>query len=103
MDLTVVDNPELLRFEARAGDVVAGFADYQPSPQGLVLPHTEVDPAFEGQGVGSTLVRRMLDELRDRGETVVPRCPFVRSYIRRHWDAYGSMAVGLSEPPADGD
>jgi hypothetical protein len=103
MDLTVVDNPDLQRFEARAGDIVAGFAAYEPGPEGLVLPHTEVDPAFEGQGVGSTLVREMLDQLRERGEVVVPHCPFVRSYIRRHWDAYGSMAVGLRPPPQGAD
>jgi ribosomal protein S18 acetylase RimI-like enzyme len=29
------------------------------------IPHLEVLPAYKGQGIGSELVRRMLDKLRD--------------------------------------
>jgi predicted GNAT family acetyltransferase len=98
MDVTVVDNTERSRFEARTGEAVAGFATYRREPHAVVVVHTEVDSAFEGAGVGSRLVRGMLDQLRDRGETVQPDCPFVRRYVQRHWDEYGSMLVGISAP-----
>jgi predicted GNAT family acetyltransferase len=100
MDVTVVDNSEAARFEARAGDAVAGFAEYRREPEAVVVVHTEVDPAYEGQGIGSTLVRGMLDQLRDQGTTVRPECPFVRSYVRRHWDRYGAIVTGISPPTA---
>jgi predicted GNAT family acetyltransferase len=46
-----------------------------------------VDDAFEGQGVGSAMVRQMLDRLRSEQDlkvTVV--CPFVNAWLRRHPD-----------------
>jgi predicted GNAT family acetyltransferase len=94
MDLTVVDNVDEQRFEARAGDAVAGFVRYRRTPEGVVAAHTEVDDAYEGQGVGSTLVRGMLDELRARGEKVVPQCPFVRSFLSKHSQEYGDLVAG---------
>jgi predicted GNAT family acetyltransferase len=43
-----------------------------------------VDDAFEGHGVGSTLVREALDAVRGEGLRVVPQCPFVKEFIGRH-------------------
>ena len=37
-----------------------------------------------GLGVGSALARRVLDDARKAGESVIPRCPFIAAYIRRH-------------------
>ena len=46
--------------------------------------HTEIDPAFEGKGLGSALAKGALDAERALGEPVVPLCPFIRAYIDRH-------------------
>jgi len=83
--VTVQDNTERHRFEAldEAG-VVAGFAAYRLRGDVVVFTHTEVDDAYEGQGVGSTLVRGALDEVRASGRTLTPLCPFVKSYIAKH-------------------
>jgi uncharacterized protein len=83
--VTVRENPGEHRFEALTEPgVVAGFAAYQRSGDRVVFTHTEVDDAFEGQGVGSTLVRGALDAVRGEGVRVEAQCPFVRSYIERH-------------------
>ncbi|WP_199423076.1 GNAT family N-acetyltransferase [Actinotalea solisilvae] len=50
----------------------------------VTFTHTEVDPDAEGHGIGSTLVRWALDDVRSRGASVDPQCPFVAAYIRRH-------------------
>jgi predicted GNAT family acetyltransferase len=87
MDLTVADAPEQARYEARTADgTLAGFAAYQLAPQVLVMTHTEVDHAFEGQGVATTLIRAALDDIRSRGLHVVPLCPFVATFLQRHPD-----------------
>ena len=86
MDLTVTDVPEAGRYEARADDRVLGLAAYQRQGDRVVFTHTEVDPDAEGGGVGSTLVRGALDDVRAHGLRVVPRCPFVRAWIDRHPD-----------------
>ena len=65
------------------GDL-AGFAIYRARPGLIAFIHTEVDDAFEGQGVGSSLVSAALDDARQRELEVLPFCPFVNSYIQKH-------------------
>ncbi|MEU7896699.1 GNAT family N-acetyltransferase [Nonomuraea sp. NPDC049152] len=83
-EITVVDNPDESRFELHLGDKLAGFAEYQLLPTTIVFTHTEVDPAFEGQGLAGRLVRRALDVSRDTGLKVRPLCPYVAKWISRH-------------------
>ena len=80
----VVDNPAEKRFEARVGGVLAGIAEYRLRPGRIVFTHTAVEAAFEGRGVGSRLAAVALDEVRARGLSVTPACPFIAAYIRRH-------------------
>jgi predicted GNAT family acetyltransferase len=77
MHLDVVDNPRQDRYEARDGDAVAGFAAYQRAGHLIVFTHTEVDPSYEGKGVGS-------DDARAKGLPVLPLCPFVKGWIGKH-------------------
>jgi predicted GNAT family acetyltransferase len=51
-----------------------------------VFIHTEVDPDAGQDGLGSTLVRAALDDVRGNGGSVVARCSFVRGWIERHPD-----------------
>ena len=81
----VRDNPGEHRFEAYVDGALAGFSAYVESHGTLNFLHTEVDDAFEGQGVGSALVRQSLDQLREReGVRVTASCPFVRAWMRKH-------------------
>jgi predicted GNAT family acetyltransferase len=86
METTVRDVPEENRYEIRDGDRVLGLAAYQHRGDTLVFTHTEVDPDAGEDGLGSTLVRAALDDVRSKGGTIVPLCPFVRGWIDRHQD-----------------
>jgi predicted GNAT family acetyltransferase len=57
---------------------------YRQSGEKLVLVHTEVAPELEGRGVGGRLARAALEHARAHHLRVVPLCPFVAAYIRRH-------------------
>jgi uncharacterized protein len=83
-EVTVADNPDELRYELRTGGELVGEIRYRREPGMVVLVHTEVDPSAEGTGLGSKLVSGALDDIRARGLRVVPVCPFVRAFIRRH-------------------
>jgi predicted GNAT family acetyltransferase len=86
-DVTVRDHREESRFEVEVDGRLAGFSAYELSDGVITFTHTEVDDAFEGQGVGSTLVREALDRVRaDGGLRVRPLCPFVRAWIEHHPD-----------------
>jgi predicted GNAT family acetyltransferase len=82
----VQDNPGKLRYELVLDEHVVGEISYRLAPDPVVLLHTEVLPSHEGKGLGARLVADALDDIRARGLHVVPICPFVRSYIRRHPD-----------------
>lgn len=86
MSVTVQENPAEHRYEAlvEAG-VVAGFAEYVDHRGTRLLFHTEVDDAFEGQGVGSALARGALDQAIAFGPVSVS-CEFIKAWIERHPD-----------------
>jgi hypothetical protein len=85
-DVEVRENAEEKRYEAWVGDQLAGSAYYDSADDLVVFTHTEVDDAFEGQGVGSALAKHALDDARARRLRVIPRCPFIKSWIDRHPD-----------------
>lgn len=84
-EVTVQDNAERRRYEASTeSGVVAGFAEYRDRDGVRVFTHTEVDDAYEGQGIGSSLARGALDDVRERGLRARVKCPFIRDFIERH-------------------
>ena len=82
--VVVRDSPDEHRYEAHVGTSLAGFADYHAQPGLITVMHTEIDPVFEGRGLGSALVRAMLDDIRRQESKVLPVCPFVRDFLQRH-------------------
>ncbi len=84
MSTDVSNNPAAGRYEIRVDGRLGGFAAYDVSADTLIFTHAEVEPALEGQGVGSELARGALDDARRQGRSVVPRCPFIAAYVRRH-------------------
>ncbi len=89
MSVSVREAPERKRFEVLVDGEVVGFAVYHLEDGCRAIPHTEVSPAHGGQGLGSELVRTVLDSARERGEQVLPYCPFVSAYIRKHEEYVG--------------
>jgi predicted GNAT family acetyltransferase len=81
---TVADAPERERFEISLDGAVVGFTEYHRGPRALALVHTEIDPAREGEGLASQLIRATLDSARAEGVAVLPFCPFVRDFIEAH-------------------
>ena len=97
----VTDNPGAKRFEAHVDGTLAGFAEYQLTDQLVVFTHTEVEPAFEGQGIGSAIARYALDGLvADGTRKALPVCPFILEYIQRH-PQYLAITYGARQPRAD--
>ena len=89
-DVVVTDDPDHHRYVATVDGNRAGVAVYHLRQGRHLFVHTEVDDAYEGEGVGSALVRGALDDVRANGGTVVALCPFVSSWISKH-DDYRSL------------
>ncbi|HZE51486.1 MAG TPA: GNAT family N-acetyltransferase [Jatrophihabitantaceae bacterium] len=86
MTIEVRDNIDESRYEAALDGVPLGFAYYQLADDRVVFTHTEVLPEAEGKGVASTLIRWALDDVRRQGKQIVPLCPFVAAFLKRHPD-----------------
>jgi predicted GNAT family acetyltransferase len=97
-NIAVQDNPGESRYELLLDEHVVGEVLYRSAPDHVVLLHTEVLPSLEGRGLGARLVVGALDDIRARGLHVVPFCPFVRAYIRRHPE-YADLVVRHVEVP----
>ncbi|HNT23674.1 MAG TPA: GNAT family N-acetyltransferase [Anaerolineales bacterium] len=76
-------NPTASRFEVQVSDHVA-VLEYQMNGHNMVITHTLVPEALEGQGIGSRLARTGLEYAKEHSYHVVALCSFVDSYIRRH-------------------
>jgi uncharacterized protein len=72
------------RFEIWVGQQPAGKTVYRGGGALYEFLHTEIDPAFEGQGLGSELIGTTLDRIRERGAGLLPYCPFIKAYIQKH-------------------
>lgn len=80
----VRDNKERLRYEILDDGEVVGFVQYNVRGGRVILVHTEVDKEHGGRGLATTLVKGALDDLRRRGRCIVPICPFVESFVKKH-------------------
>lgn len=101
-DLRIAENPAQRRYEAHLGADLAGYSEYRLVPGRVIFTHTVVEPRFEGRGIASRLVRHELDESRQRGLKVIPRCPFVRAFISRHADYQDLLSAPLEPAATDG-
>jgi predicted GNAT family acetyltransferase len=79
---TVQDNQAEARYEVHVDGALAGFAEYHLSGPRITLLHTEVDDAFEGQGLAKLLAEHVLTAARDAGLAVIPKCRFMARYIK---------------------
>lgn len=82
---SVTRNDDKSRYEIHVGETLGGYTEFRPDSQGrLVFPSTEIDPAFKGQGLGTTLVAEAMTDAASRGDTVVPVCSFVVRYLEKN-------------------
>lgn len=96
--VTVTDNPEESRFEVSVDGTLAGYAAYErdeeAAPGTVIFVHTEVFEQYEGQGLAGRLVRTALGMVREAGDKIVPMCPYVRAYVRKHAPEYDDLLRG---------
>jgi predicted GNAT family acetyltransferase len=93
-EIPLVLNQEKKRFELEVEGITA-FIEYILSNENIMfLTHTEVPIALEGKGVGSAIVSKTLEYIKEKGYTLAPLCPFVAAYVKRHPDWKSILAKG---------
>jgi predicted GNAT family acetyltransferase len=94
-DAEITDNAPDSRLQADMDGHLAVLT-YRRVGKRLVLVHTGVPPELDGHGLGGQLVRAALRKAGAEGLTVVPLCPFARSWLERHPDEAATVTVDWS-------
>lgn len=82
---SVRNNKQEQRFEMMLGEGAMALIQYEEAGEGvLALTHAEVPEEFEGQGIGNALVKGTFELVRAEELKIIPACPFVAAYLRRH-------------------
>lgn len=84
LSVEVRNDAEHRQFTLEIDGRAVGKAEYRLRGDTYLFIHTEVDPEFQGRGVANRLARSALDDVRQQGRTLVPLCPFIAAYIKRH-------------------
>ena len=95
MGYKLIDNTEGKQYEYHINGVVAKI-EYIRTKDKIYLTHTEVPKELEGQGVASALVKDVLKDIESKELTLIPMCPFVASYIKRHPDWKKLVLKGIN-------
>jgi predicted GNAT family acetyltransferase len=81
----IADHPERHRYELTQDGKLAARIDYRMRGAALIdLVHTEVDKAFEGQGLASKIVKFALDDARSKGRHVIATCSYIQGWLQKH-------------------
>tara|TARA_R110002020_G_scaffold81120_2_gene201805 strand:- start:289 stop:606 length:318 start_codon:yes stop_codon:yes gene_type:complete len=82
-DIPLIKNEEKRRFQLEIGGHYT-FTNYGEFGNQIALVHTETEPELEGQGAASALVEKTLGHLEENNIQLLPFCPFVFAYIKKH-------------------
>ncbi|HEU4495946.1 MAG TPA: GNAT family N-acetyltransferase, partial [Flavobacterium sp.] len=82
-NIALINNDDEERFEFVI-DGLTAIVEYKVKGNDIYLTHTEVPQALEGRGIAAALVEKVLLEINKRGQQVVPLCPYVQSFLKRH-------------------
>ena len=83
MENKLINNEANHQYEIHVGEYVPKI-EYIKSGNKIYLTHTEVPIELEGQGIASDLVKKVLADIQQNELKVVPLCPFIDKYIKRH-------------------
>ena len=96
-DVSTTRNDALHRYELHVGGQLAVQARYIDKPGHVDFIHTETAEQFKGKGLGNVLAHFALDDVVAAGKRIIPHCPFIYGYLRKH-DAY-NQCVDWPEQP----
>ena len=74
---------EHCRSAAYDGERRVGVAEFDVQDGRWVITHTEVDPAYGGQGIARRLIEEVIAAARSDGAKIVPLCSYADKMMRR--------------------
>lgn len=82
-DIPLIKNENKKRFEIEVNGKYS-FINYGEFGNQIALVHTETEPELSGKGAASAVIEKTLQYLETNNKKLLPFCPFVFDYIKRH-------------------
>jgi hypothetical protein len=82
--ITVTHNKARQRYEVLLPDGDHAVIAYEMMGDKMGLMHTVVPEAHEGKGIAGTMAKFALEEAKEQGIKVLPYCPYIQTYVKRH-------------------
>ncbi len=80
MELTQIDNERKGYLLATENNTEAGRMEYTHAGKDkFIIDHTDVNPDYNGKGVGKKLLMQAVEYARNNDKKIMPLCPFAKS------------------------
>jgi predicted GNAT family acetyltransferase len=84
-DVVITNNPANRTWEALLGDELVGVVVYENvSPTRLALTHAAIEERHRKHGIGTRLITTMLDDIREKHQTITVWCTAVVDFLEKH-------------------
>lgn len=94
-DYELINNEDQKRYEFHIDGHTARVEYILTKDNKIYLTHTEVPRELEGKGIASALVKKVLSEVKNSGRKLVPLCPYVAQYMKKHPEWNELVAPGF--------
>lgn len=95
MEHQLIDNEAKKQYEIHVDGSIVRI-EYIKAKDKIYLTHTEVPKEMEGKGLASAIVNLVLEDIKSKDLTLVPMCPFVAMYIKRHPEWRNLVLKGIN-------
>jgi predicted GNAT family acetyltransferase len=83
-DIQVRHEASAQRFAARLGNKIAYLSYEVPEDDTVNYAHVYVPPEHRNRGIAAKITRFALEHAREKRLAVIPGCPYVADYVRKH-------------------
>ena len=95
-DHELILNEVKKRFEMEVDGHIAFIEYILTNDNVMFLTHTEVPKSLGGKGIGSSIVQKTLNYIKEHDYTLAPLCPFVAKYLVKNPEWQSILAKGYN-------
>ncbi|MFF2842615.1 GNAT family N-acetyltransferase [Paenarthrobacter sp. NPDC057981] len=101
--VTTLRNDKFHRYELHVDGELAVISQFMDKPGHIDFIHTETKPQFKGQGLANVLAHFALDDVVASGKRIIPHCPFIAGYLKRHEGYEQDVDWPKEKPPVESE
>ena len=82
--MTITNNKKNFAFESVTPDGDVAFVQYRWLKGAMLIMQTYVPQPYRNAGIGSALMKYVMENAREQGLKIKPYCPYSRKWLANH-------------------